>query len=118
MTTISDTLDTVTTTNYDWKQLQASDDTITKVKVLIKDKDAITTDATPKVKNLMKHKDKLFLFKDLLYYQQEENSQKRLVVPDSQQADIVKLYHSFGHFGITRVLKLLQERFFWTNMKV
>ena len=118
LTTISDTLDTVTTTNYDWKQLQASDDTISAVKVLIKDKDAIITDATPEVKNLIKHKTKLFLFKDLLCYQQEENSQKRLVVPDSQQADIVKLYHSFGHFGITRVLKLLQERFFWTNMKV
>ena len=91
LTTISDTLDTVTTTNYDWKQLQTSDDTITAVKVLIKD--AITTDATPEVKNLMKHKDKLFLFKE----------------PDSQQSDIVKLYHSCGHFSITRVLKLLQE---------
>ena len=113
MTTISDTLDTVTTTHYDWKQLQSSDDTIISVKVLIEDKDA-----TPEVKNLMKPKNKLFFFTYLLYYQQEENSPNRLEVPDFQQSYIVKLYHCFGYFGITRVLKLLQERFFWTNMKV
>ena len=93
LTIISDTLDTVTTTNYNWKQLHAPDDTITSVKVLIKDKDAITTDATPEVKNLMKHKKKVFHFKDLLYYQEEKNSEERLVGPDSQQSDIMKLYH-------------------------
>ena len=115
-TTISDTLDTITTSNYNWEQLQNSDDTITTVKHLINETNVNTTDATPEVKSLMKHKEKLHLFRNLLYYQ-DANLPKRLLVPASQQKEIIKIYHSFGHFGITRVLKLLQERFFWTNMK-
>ena len=62
-------------------------------------------------------KEKLTIHRDLLYFQQTETSPKRLVVPQQQHEEITKLYHSFGHFGITRSYKILKERLFWVAMK-
>ena len=117
-TTVKDTTDTTPTTNYDWNILQSTDITIKTVKQCIED-DTTVSDAerTPDVKSLMKAQDKLVVFRNLLYYQEDPTTHRRLVVPNQQKKELALLYHTFGHFGVTRNYKQLKQRFYWNNMK-
>ena len=117
-TTVKDTTDTTPTTNFDWNVLQTTDITTTTVKKCIED-DTVVSDAerTPAVKGLLKVKDKLVVFKNLLYYQEDPTATRRLVVPNQQKKELTLLYHTFGHFGVTRNYKQLKQRFYWNNMK-
>ena len=117
-TTVQDTTNTTPTTNFDWKTLQTTDATLETTKTYITDPTAVTDDRlTQQVKSLLKVKDKLLVHNDLLYYQQDDTSVKRLVVPHQQQREIAVLYHTFGHFGITRNYKQLKQRFYWNGIK-
>ena len=57
------------------------------------------------------------MYNNLLYYQQDDTSVRRLVVPHQQQREIAVLYHTFGHFGITRNYKQLKQGFYWNGIK-
>ena len=115
-TPIQNTLDLYPTVNYNWKTLQETDETISAVKRVMTSNENTVPDISHSTKNLLKEKYKLTIHRDLLYFQQT-TSPKRLVVPQQQHEEITKLYHSFGHFGITRSYKILKERFFWIAMK-
>ena len=116
-TTIQNTLDLHPTVNYNWKTLQETDETISAVKRVMTSNENTVPDISHSTKNLLKEKEKLKIHRNLLYFQQTETSPKRIVVPQQQHEEITKLYHSFGHFGITRSYKILKERFFWVAMK-
>ena len=117
-TTIQQTIDAYPTTNYDWKVLQSTDNNISTVKKSVIDSTSVSEDVlTPNMKTLLKVKDKLLVHNNLLYYRESKISTKRLVVPEAQQEEVTQLYHSFGHFGITRTYKMLKERFYWPTMK-
>ena len=116
-TTIQNTLDLYPPVNYNWKTLQDTDETISAVKRVMVSNENPVPDISHSTKNLLKEKEKLTIHRDLLYFLQTESSPKRLVVPQQRHEEITKLYHSFGHFGITRSYKILKERFFWVAMK-
>ena len=117
-TTIQDTTNTSPSTNFDWKILQTTDITVSTVrKHITAEKSVSDEELTPLVNRLLKVKDRLLVFCDLLYYQEDMTSTKRLVVPNQQQKELAVLYHTFGHFGVTRTYKQLKQRFYWTNMK-
>ena len=114
--TVNDTINRDITVNYDWNVLQSTDSTVSTVKAIISKHQTQAEDETASVKSLLKEKDNLMIHNDLLYYQLNDNP-KRLVVPSNQQDALVTLYHSYGHFGITRVYKLLKQRFYWPKLK-
>ena len=67
-TTVQDTTDTTPTTNFDWNVLQTTDITTTTVKKCIEDDTAVSdAERTSAVKGLLKVKDTLVVFKNLLY---------------------------------------------------
>ena len=120
--TIHDTLgDVAPTTDFDWIQLQDSCPSTSFVKYMLLEDQEPThvkhNDLPQDTKNLLKHFDKLVMRNDLLYYQDTDDSPLRLVIPTLQQGQLTKLYHSLGHTGMKKVLPLLQERFYWNNMK-
>ena len=116
-TTVLDTIDYQPTVNFNWHTLQDTDHTISTLKKKILEQQPGETDNSPEVKQLLKYEQNLTVYKDLLYLRNPEDQQMRLVVPKLQQKEIVKIYHSFGHFGITRTYKTLKVKFFWINMK-
>lgn len=110
----------VKSADYDWEQLQTIDTAIQTVVRLKQLDEKPTKDqrkgSSPQTKILFKHFDNLKIHNNLLYYQ-DQNNKRKLVVPTAQREKLVKLYHSFGHFGITRTIKLIQARFFWPGIK-
>ena len=122
--TLPDTISQNITVSYDWHILQATDSTISTVKTIINDNSSDNSDQPQHVKSLLKERSNLLIHNGLLYHREKETTDvpysetdMRLVVPANQQRDLVKLYHGFGHFGITRVYKLMKQRFYWPNMR-
>ena len=105
--------------DFDWIQLQGADQEIQTIIQFVKQKKKPNPDAlqnlSPDCISLLRHFKNLQVVKNLLCYIQEQD--RKLVVPTSQRAEVTKLYHSFGHFGVTRTVKLIQERFFWPHIK-
>ena len=116
-TTVLDTIDYHPTVNFNWHTLQSTDHTIATVKKKISKQQLEESDNSHEVKQLLKYEQQLTVHKDLLYIRNAVDQQLRLVVPKPQHQEIVRIYHSFGHFGITRTYKTLKVKFFWINMK-
>ena len=115
--TLLDTIDYQPTVNFNWHTLQDTDPTVSTVKKKITGQQIDESDQTHETRQLLKYEQHLKIYKDLLYMRNAEDQQMRLVVPKPQQLEIVKIYHSFGHFGVTRTYKTLKVKFFWSNMK-
>ena len=115
--TLLDTIDYQPAVNFNWHTLQDTDPTVSTVKKKITGQQIDESDQTHETRQLLKYEQHLKIYKDLLYMRNAEDQQLRLVVPKPQQLEIVKIYHSFGHFGVTRTYKTLKVKFFWSNMK-
>ena len=120
--TLQDTMgNTTLDTDFNWKTLQEEDETISTVKNLIMNDESPSvlehSQQSIETRGLMKHFSKLIIVNDLIYYESSYNNKHRLVVPTDIQTRLTKLYHSLGHPGIKKLEKLLNERFFWNNMK-
>ena len=114
--TLQDTMGSNTpVVNYDWEVLQSTDITISTIKTLLLSQDNYDKDEhSTEMKSFSKYYDDLVIENNLLYLDGKEG--KRLVVPQAQQKQLTTIYHNFGHFGITRVYKLLKEKLFWPGM--
>ena len=114
--TLHDTMNpSIPTVNYDWRVLQSTDATISSIYKLVTDQDKHHDHPlSDEGKRLLKNFDDLVVENKLLYL--KDDNSMRLVVPEGQQEQLTSIYHSFGHFGITRVYKLLKEKFFWPHM--
>ena len=120
--TIHDTLgDVIPTADFDWISLQKSHPSTSFVKAMIMDDQEPTNIKLGILSNdtkyILRHFNKLLLKDELLYYQDSYESPLRSVVPTSHQIQLTTLYHSLGHTGTRKVLPLLQERFYWNDMK-
>ena len=120
--TIHDTLgDVIPTTEFDWISLQESHPSTSFTKAMIMD-DQEPTDIklgtlSNDTKNILRHFNKLLLKDESLYYQDSYESPLRLVVPTSHQMQLTTLYHSLGYTDTRKLLPILQERFYWNDMK-
>ena len=114
--TLQDTMGSNTpVVNYDWEVLQSTDITISTIKTwLVSQNNDHQDEHSAEMKSFSKYYDDLVIENNLLYLDSKEG--KRLVVPQAQQKQLTTIYHNFGHFGITRVYKLLKEKLFWPGM--
>ena len=108
-----------TINDFDWVKLQGVDQDIQTIIKCIQQHTKPTPiqlkELPPDAISLLRNFNNLKVYRNLLCY--SDNDDIKLVIPVNQRQDVVRLYHSFGLFGVTRTSKLIQERFFWPRIK-
>ena len=110
----------------DWMKEQGKDMAISKIKHLIQNKQLFKKRMTPQdpeeLRTLLRHRQQFVIRNGLLFRKikrvQKEDPTLQFVLPEKFREQAIKACHDdIGHLGFERSLDLMQDRFYWPNMR-
>ena len=101
----------------DWVMNQRNDPAIQLIiKCLEENGDLADKLRDANTKKWFKVAEDLILNNDLFRYCVDD-TKNVLVVPTTLQYEVARKYHEYGHYGRTRTLETLKDKFFWCDMR-